>query len=198
MTKDGQAGFISVDVRDPDNVSTAAESLPASQDGVVTFAGVASRESLVDLTPGEWSRVIDVNLNGTFNVAQACCGRIAQAQGSLVSLGSVTGSRAIGNRSAYCVSKASMAMLTRCLALQWGPHGVRAESLAPGFTDAGMSAQGIYAGHSDMSAVLQRTPRRELVPASQIATLAAGILERGWSAMTGTEIVIDGGLSNAR
>lgn len=191
----GQPGVISVDVRDPDQVSSAAESLPNSLKGVVTCAGVASREAIVDLTSIEWSSVIDVNLNGTFHVAQACFSRLAEAQGTFITLGSVAGSLAISNRSAYCVSKAAVAMLTRCLALEWGPHGVRAVSLAPGFTDSGMSAQGIEEGRTNADTVRQRTPLRELVPASQIATLAADILEQRWSAITGTEIVIDGGFS---
>lgn len=192
---EGAPGLVSVDVRDPDQVSAAAESLPALLNGVVTCAGIASRESIVDLTPNEWSRVIDVNLNGTFHVAQSCFSRLAEAQGTFITLGSVAGSLAIGNRSAYCVSKAAVAMLTRCLALEWGPQGVRAVSLAPGFTDSGMSAQGIEQGRTNADAVRQRTPLRELVPATQIATLAADILEQRWSAITGTEIVIDGGLS---
>lgn len=187
--------LVSVDVRDPDEVALAAESLPSLLHGVVTCAGVASRESILELTPSEWSHVIDVNLHGTFHVAQACFSRLRETRGTLITLGSVAGSLAISNRSAYCASKAAVAMLMRCLALEWGPHGVRAVSLAPGFTDAGMSAQGIDSGGTDADSVRQRTPLREFVPATQVATLAADILEKRWSAITGTEIVIDGGLS---
>jgi len=183
-----------LDVRDASAVGTAAAALPAL-DGAVTCAGLANREAAVDIAPATFSRLLDVNVDGTFLVAQAAYPALAAGGGTLVTMGSVAGRLAFTDRVAYCASKAAVSMLTRCLAIEWGPHGVRAVCVCPGFVDVGMAAQGIADDAALGRAVLGHTPAGRLTSPAEVAGTVAFVLSDAASGITGSDIYVDGGFA---
>ncbi len=102
-------------------------------DVVVNNAGLGGTKSLVDMTDEEWTRVLDVTLNGTFRATRAALRRFA-AQGdggAIVNNASVLGWRAQGGQAHYAAAKAGVMALTRCAAVDAAPLGVRINAVAP-------------------------------------------------------------------
>src|SRR5207245_9634084 len=103
--------------------------------GHVKNAGIGTAGPATRETPDEFRRVIDINLNGSYFMAQACGRAMREGGGSIVNIGSVIGSTsAFLPQAAYASSKAAIIGLTRDLAQQWtGRKGIRVNALAPGF-----------------------------------------------------------------
>jgi NAD(P)-dependent dehydrogenase (short-subunit alcohol dehydrogenase family) len=147
----------------------------------------ASRE-----TPEQFRRVIDINLNGSYWMAQAC-GRVMEPGASIVNISSVLGLRSTGlPQAAYSASKAAVIGLTRDLAQQWtGRKGIRVNALAPGFFPTEMTEQ-YPDGYIDQ--VSKRLPAgRPGDPAELVAALIFLASDAG-SYVTGVVLPVDGGL----
>ncbi|MEA5367527.1 SDR family oxidoreductase [Amycolatopsis sp., V23-08] len=102
-------------------------------DVVVNNAGLGGTKSLVDMTDEEWTRVLDVTLNGTFRATRAALRRFAEQGdgGAIVNNASVLGWRAQGGQAHYAAAKAGVMALTRCAAVDAAPLGVRVNAVAP-------------------------------------------------------------------
>ncbi len=101
-------------------------------DVVVNNAGLGGTVNLADMTDEEWSKVIDVSLNGTFRCMRAALGHmLPRERGSIVNLSSVLAWRAQAGQAHYSAAKAGVAALTRAAALEAAPHGVRVNAVAP-------------------------------------------------------------------
>jgi len=103
-------------------------------DVVVSCAGFGSLGLITDLAVDEFRGVIDVCLTGAFIVAKYAGQHLRQG-GSLVSISSLNGRQPAVGMSAYCSAKAGLSMLTEVAALEWGPRGIRANAVAPGFVE---------------------------------------------------------------
>jgi len=131
-----EATSIGVDISDADAVEAAFATLDAS--GVtptilVNSAGIREIAGPLELPAAEWQRVMDVNLSGTFYCAQAAAKRMAPAgRGAIVNLAAVGGFVAFGNRPAYTASKHAVVGITRSLATDLGPSGIRVNAVCPG------------------------------------------------------------------
>ena len=202
----GTALAVSGDVRDPavgaDWVRTASERW-GGLDHLVNAAGVIGPGiPIANLEPEEWDRVMDSNLRQVYLVTRAATPELIRRKGSIVSISSVAGLRPYAGLSAYCVSKAGVDMLTRCVALDLAPHGVRVNAVNPGVvvTELHTVTQAIpdYAGFLERSKTTH--PIGRVGSAAEIATLVLFLLsdEAGW--ITGTCCSIDGGraLASAR
>ena len=162
-------------------------------DAVVNAAAIDTSWAPVgELPVDEWDRAIDVNLSGTFYVCRAALPHLVEAGGgSIVNLTSVAGLRAWAEDAAYNASKAGVELLTRTIAVEYGPHGVRANCLAPGVIDAGMT-----------DLVTDPGERRELVAkhslgrlglADEVAEAVVWLASDGSSFTTGATLTVDGG-----
>jgi NAD(P)-dependent dehydrogenase (short-subunit alcohol dehydrogenase family) len=202
----GTALAVSGDVRDPAVgaawVRTASERW-GGLDHLVNAAGVIGPGiPIASLEPEEWDRVMDSNLRQVYLVMRAATAELIRKKGSVVSISSVAGLRPYAGLSAYCVSKAGVDMLTRCVALDLAPHGVRVNAVNPGVvvTELHTVTQAIpdYAGFLERSKGTH--PIGRVGSAGEIATLVLFLLsdEAGW--ITGTCCSIDGGraLASAR
>ncbi|MBC2905867.1 SDR family oxidoreductase [Streptomyces cupreus] len=100
-------------------------------DVVVNNAGLGGTSALVDMTDEQWSRVLDVTLNGTFRCTRAALRRMRQSGGVIVNNASVLGWRAQAGQAHYAAAKAGVMALTRCAALEAVEYGVRVNAVAP-------------------------------------------------------------------
>jgi NAD(P)-dependent dehydrogenase (short-subunit alcohol dehydrogenase family) len=168
-------------------------------DVVINNAGVAPVGAVPDLAEDEWDAVIDTNLKSAFLVSrEAWPHLVARGGGVVLSTSSICGQVAFQSHVRYCVSKAGVEMLSKCLALDGAPVGIRANCVVPGFTRTTM-LEGFLADQPDPEAATAGLTGK--IPAGRLGTprdiadafvyLAAD--ESAW--VTGTTLVVDGGTS---
>lgn len=167
-------------------------------DVVVNNAGIVRFGPLVDLREDDWREVVEVNLTGTFIVARAAARRwISDGRpGVIVNVTSMNGVAAGPNAGSYGASKAAVALLTAQMALEWGPHGIRVNAVAPGLIDAGMSGP-IYADPETREARESKVPLGRLGTADDIAAVVMFLASDAAAYLTGQNIVVDGGVTGS-
>ena len=163
-------------------------------DGWVGSAGTGSGQMGLEHTRDEWRRVMDVNVDGVFFGAQAA-GRhmVGNGGGSIVTLASMYGQRAVRQRAAYCTSKASVVMLTQVLALELAEHGIRVNALAPGYTDTPLFQAGKDRDSILLDRLISHVPMKRLAEPDEIAAAAMFLLSDEASFVTGHILTVDGG-----
>jgi NAD(P)-dependent dehydrogenase (short-subunit alcohol dehydrogenase family) len=187
------------DVRNDDDNRRIVEQAVARFDRIdilVNAAGVIGNDSILDAKPEEWKRLIDVNLNGVYSMTRHAAPHLVKNRGgSIINLSSVTGQRPFAGVLSYCVSKAGVEMLTKCLALELAPHGVRVNAICPGVVVTELHT--VTGAVTDYPAFLERSktthPLGRVGTVDDIAALAVFLAsdEAGW--ITGACVNIDGG-----
>ena len=167
-------------------------------DALVLNAGIGGEGSLLDLDPAVFESVFRTNVLGALLVARAAMPRLLERRGAVVTIGSVAGMRAAPESLAYCSSKAALAMLTQCLALDHGPAGVRANCVCPGWVrtpmaDEEMEALGLGTREEAYVAVTRDVPLRRPSTPEEIAGTVAWLLSSDASYVNGAVIPVDGG-----
>jgi NAD(P)-dependent dehydrogenase (short-subunit alcohol dehydrogenase family) len=170
-------------------------------DGVVANAGVMRPGGVLDLTHDDWDATLRTNLTSVFLLARASIGQLIAARGSFVTVGSIAGLRAPTGLSAYAASKAGAAMLTSTIAAEFGPLGVRANTVSPGWTRTEMADEEMreFGGPLGMGvdesyeAVTALVPQRRPATAEEIADAVLWLLGPNSSYVNGTTLVVDGG-----
>lgn len=163
-------------------------------DALVNNAGIAANKPTLELTEADWHRAIGVNLDGAFWCAQEAGWRMAAAGGGgIVNLGSIYSTVPAPNRIAYCATKAGVAMMSRALALEWAPLGIRVNCVAPGYVDTPLVAEVERQGRLDVAAIRRRTPLGRLARPEEVANAILYLLEPRSSYITGQVLGVDGG-----
>ena len=192
----GSHAMTRCDTTSAESVAVASETIERALgpcDVLVNTAAVLRPGGLDTLSLAEWNAVLSVNLTGYFLCAQVF-GRQMRAlgRGSLVHIASIAGSHAQGRSGAYSVSKAGVVMLSRQLASEWGPLGIRSNVVSPGMVITPMS-QSFY----DTPGVTERraavTPARRVGMPQDIAEAVLFLASDRSSYVTGDEITVDGG-----
>ncbi len=167
-------------------------------DVVVNNAGIVRFGALAELSMSDWQSVIDVNLTGTFVVAQAVAKRwiAAERPGVIVNVTSMNGVVAGPRGGAYGATKAAVALLTSQMAIEWGPHGIRVNAVAPGLIDAGMSAP-IYADPATRQARESKVPLGRLGTGDDVARTVLFLASDDAAYITGQNILVDGGVTGS-
>lgn len=138
LVADLHGGDVEVDVRDASLVARAVGTVVERLGGLDTLvynAGVVPGGGIEDLDLEVWRDAMRINVDGAFTSARAAWPHLKDGGGAIVTTASGAGIRAMPDRIGYCTSKAALVMLTKCLALEGAPYGVRANAVCPGFVD---------------------------------------------------------------
>ena len=187
----GRAMALACDVADPAAAASAVESV-ADRVGPATIlvnnAGtIEPIGRLHDTDPAQWAAAITANLTGAAAMARAVLpAMLAAGRGTIINISSGAARSALEGWSAYCASKAGLAMLTQSLALEYGAAGIRAFGFAPGVVDTGMQATIRASGINPVS----RIPREALSPVAEPAQAIVFLATPAAAARAGREVDI--------
>jgi NAD(P)-dependent dehydrogenase (short-subunit alcohol dehydrogenase family) len=164
---------------------------------IVPNAAVVSLVRICDLTSEQWNREMRVNLDGAFYMAQCGAKRMVSAKqaGRIVFIGSWVGLTPQSHIPAYCVTKAGLRMLCKVMALDLAENGILVNEVAPGNVDAGLSARIFEMNPEWKERNLKRVPIGEMSQAFEVAFQVAHLCDPANRQMTGSVILMDGGLS---
>ena len=192
----GDAIGIRCDITSPDEceaVARIAIERYGRIDGLVNCAGISEPHDSLSLPPASWSRMIDVQLNGTFYFAQACARRMIDSGGVIVFITSTNAEAAFPRRAAYCSAKAGVAMLTKVLAIEWAERGIRVNAVGPAYVATEMTQRNIVAGNVNEGQIRARIPLGRLAQPGDVADAVSFLLSDKSSFITGHSLYVDGG-----
>jgi NAD(P)-dependent dehydrogenase (short-subunit alcohol dehydrogenase family) len=162
-------------------------------DILINNAGINHRTAALDVTEAEWDEVLDTNLKAVFFCAQAAARVMLPAgRGAIVNLASTMSFVALPNRATYCASKGAVATLTKQLAIDWAPRGVRVNAVAPTFVETGMTAE-VLQDPAARALVIGRIPLGRVVDLDEVARTVLFLASPASSAITGAVLPVDGG-----
>jgi NAD(P)-dependent dehydrogenase (short-subunit alcohol dehydrogenase family) len=215
--------FLRCDVCSPEEVEATTASVVERFGGLdilVTSAGVAPPETPAeDTSEYEWARILDTNLSGAFLCCRAAGRRmLAHGGGVIINIASVAAESHLPGQIAYCASKAGVVALTRGLAQEWGPRGVRVVAVAPGYVQTDMNRDvweplapyldargrlrdreaaslepGIARAHEVYARTVTRTPLGRYGRPEEVAALVVLLASDSAAFATGTTFYMDGG-----
>lgn len=157
---------------------------------LVNNAGIFFNESLLEMSDAQWDRMMSINVRSVFLCTQAVLKLWTEQDitGAIVNLASISASIAFTNSAAYCASKAAIAALTRCTALEYGPRGIRCNAMAPGIIDTAMLPD-----PEGAKVWANQIPLRRLGRPEDVADLALFLGSDESRYLTGDMIYCDGG-----
>jgi len=187
------------EITDPDHTEALVRETVQRYDGLdclVNAAGFIASGTIENTGLDQWDRMFDVNLRSVFRLTQLALPHLQRRPGTIVNLSSITGLRAFPGILSYCVSKAGVDQLTRCVALELADRGIRVNAINPGVVvtelhrSGGMDAKAYEAflEHSRQTHPLGRTGTAE-----EVAELALFLASDASSWITGGTFPIDGG-----
>ncbi|MCW5639455.1 MAG: SDR family oxidoreductase, partial [Rubrivivax sp.] len=171
-------------------------------DVLVNNAGIYHAAPLVDTTPEDFDRVLQVNVYGAFHLMQLALRHMqARGSGKVVNIASTAGKWGSMNQSAYNASKHALVGLTRCAALEAAARGVQVNAICPGFVQTDMLDE--FRAHAAILGVpfeqvlqagLARVPQRRFLQPEEVANLALYLASAESDGMTGQSLLLDGGM----
>lgn len=198
----GVGGARGVDVADAAAVRGWIDDVAARRgriDVLVNNAGVQLNRAAADLSDDDWRKVLGINLDGAFFCSREA-GRImrAQGRGAIVNVASIAERFGMPRRLPYGVSKAGIAALTRGLAAEWAPEGVRVNAVAPGYVETELVRHAFEMGHIDRDAILAKIPLGRLAEPRSIGDAVTFLASDRADYLTGQVVYVDGGYSIAK
>ena len=194
----GCAVAVRVDVTEGESVRVCVETAENALGPInilVNNAGIAVTKPILEHAEEDWDSVLDTNLKGIWLMAQEVARRMVHCKqgGSIINIASVLGERGISQLPGYCASKGGIINLTRAMAVELAPHGIRVNAVAPGYIETDMNRQ-FFATQAGQR-LIKRIPQRRL---GQVEDLDGALLLLASDAsryITGSVITIDGGQS---
>ncbi len=196
----GTALSVKADVSDPDQVAAMFATVDEAWGGVdvlVNNAGIDGDRALGwEADPEAWRRVLEINLFGAFYCAREALRRmVAAGSGTVLNLTSVHEVVAWTGYSAYTSAKAGLSMLTKTLAQEAAPHGVRVLSLAPGAIKTPIN-KSVWTDPKMRADLLDKIPMNRIGDTDDIANMATFLVSDAASYVTGTTVFVDGGMTD--
>ncbi|HEX6870436.1 MAG TPA: glucose 1-dehydrogenase [Micromonosporaceae bacterium] len=191
-----QASAVSLDVRDPAAAAAAVQATVdrhGALDVLVNNAGVGINQDALLVTEAEWDEMMAVNLRGLFFACQAA-GRhmVPRRYGRIINISSQAGTVGIRRHIAYCASKGAVNQVTRVLALEWGPHGITVNAVAPTFIRTPGTAERLD-DPGFLADVLRRIPAGRVGTTIDVAGAVLYLASPAASLVNGAVLAVDGG-----
>lgn len=166
-----------------------------SLDILVNNAGVEVRASFPDVTEADYDRVLDTNLKGPFFLTQRFVAHLLGRKrgGKIINISSVHEDLPFPHFTSYCASKGGLRMMMRNLAIELAPHGITVNNIAPGAIETPINRK-LMTDRTELQALLANIPLGRLGQPAEVAGLAAYLSSADADYVTGTTLVIDGGL----
>lgn len=185
------------DLTDPDITARAVE-LAQERSGrvdiLVNSAGIQCRTAAVDIDEDDWQRLIDVNLSSAYRLTRQATKSLIASRGSIVNIASLSADRAVAGIVPYGSTKAALTQLGKGLAVELGPHGVRVNTVAPGYIKTPMTAE-VLNQDEFRTRVLSRIPLQRLADGNDVADVVLFLVSDAARYVTGVVLPVDGGYS---
>jgi len=165
-------------------------------DILVNNAGINLKKSALEVTNQEFQHILLTNLTSVFSITREVAkNMVARKSGSIINISSMAAQYGLPGVVAYAASKTAIEGITRTLAVEFSPHGVRVNCIAPGFIATKMSATALNGDPERKQKVLSRTPMGRLGSPEDVANAAYFLASDESTFVTGTVVPVDGGNS---
>ena len=194
-----RATFRSCDLAQPETLGALVAEI--EQDGtaldiLVNNAGINLKKAALDVTDEEFGRILQTNLNGLFSLTREVARRMAvRGRGAILNITSMAAMYGLPKVAAYSASKSAVLGLTRVLAAEFAPLGIRVNALAPGFIYSAMTDKALNSDPERKKRVMDRTPMGRMGQADEVAAAAVFLCSDAASFITGVNLPVDGGNS---
>ena len=187
---------VRADIAKQDEVQTAVaevEKRLGPIDILVSNAGVQKRIFFLDLQEADWDWIVDTNLKGCYLVGQAVAARMKErGRGKIINVSSEAAGFPAQRMAAYCVSKAGVTMLTKCMALELAQYGIRVNALAPGLTRTDLNSKDLD-DEAFYKMRVARIPLGRVMSPEDLVGAAVFLASPESDSMTGQTLQVDGG-----
>ena len=187
---------LTADVRDRDQIQAAIKAVVAAVgriDILVNCAGISARIPSLEVPPAKWDEILAVNLTGTWNSCQlAGAAMKKQGGGCIINVASLGSFVSLHEVAPYCVSKAGVSMLTKCLASEWAKYDIRVNAIAPGVFETPLNRHLIHEP-GRKAAILGHTPMQRFGRLEELVGAALYLASDLATFTTGEILCVDGG-----
>ena len=198
----GTAIACKVDVANPDSVATLVKKTIDTYsriDALINNAAVQVNKSIADTSFEEWNRQMSVNVGGVFLCSKLFLSHLKEFRGCIVNMSSVNGYFVEPSCAGYCATKSAIIGLTKAMAIDHGPEGIRVNCICPGYIDAGL-AEGYFQSQPDPRAARVSAGKLHALwrigKPEEVARVAMFLASDDASFVTGTAYVVDGGFGS--
>lgn len=192
---EGEVGHcIACDMTNEQDVKNTFQTIAArgSISGLVNNAGVHILGSIADLSTADFNRTFELNTTAVMVAAREVYPHLEKSGGTIVNIGSFFDKLGVPDNLAYCASKAAVAAMTRCMAVEWAADNIRAMNVAPGYIETDLNRE-YLSREKVQNWMKRRIPVGAPGKADDVAKLVASIFDEQINFMTGETIYIDGG-----
>jgi meso-butanediol dehydrogenase / (S,S)-butanediol dehydrogenase / diacetyl reductase len=193
-----KAMALTLDVSRGQDVVAAFRMIEATHgklDCIVNNAGLNVRGDFRHMSDADWVTIREVNLDGVVRIARDGFPLLkASRQGSLINLASIMGHRGLRQLAGYAATKGAVSALTRALAVEYAPFGIRVNALAPGFIETKLTGQ-VLRNPAISKALIEQTPMKRFGTPEDIARAALFFASDDSAFVTGAELAVDGGMA---
>jgi NAD(P)-dependent dehydrogenase (short-subunit alcohol dehydrogenase family) len=194
----GKAEALTLDVSRGQAVTAAFRRIKDANgrlDVIVNNAGLNVRGDFRHMSDADWTTIREVNLDGVVRVARDGFDLMkASGNASLINLASIMGHRGLRQLAGYSATKGAVAALTRALAVEYAPFGIRVNALAPGFIETALTGQ-VLRNPMISKALIDQTPLRRFGEPEDVAKAALFFASDDSQFVTGAELAVDGGMA---
>ncbi len=171
------------------------EAGPGRVDVLINNAGLNVREDFRHLSDADWVKIREVNLDGVVRIARDGFNLLkASGNGSLINVASIMGHRGLRQLAGYSATKGAVSALTRALAVEYAPFGIRVNALAPGFIETALTER-VLRNPMVNKALIDQTPMKRFGTCEDVAAAALFFASDDSGFVTGAELAVDGGMS---